>query len=126
MSGNDITGTIITQQHPTKLPIKNTVGFCTKNCSFSRIFILEQIVSIFKTTNDCQMGQFLLRKENSPELQSFAHIEEFALKKNNSIRLNSFNEACSQHLRLYYIVDGKFDWLINGETYTLYPTDLAV
>jgi AraC-like DNA-binding protein len=76
--------------------------------------------------NDCQMGQFLLRKENSPELQSFTHIEEFALKKNNSIRLNSFNEAYSQHLRFYYIVDGKFDWLINDETYTLYPTDLAV
>jgi len=44
MSGNDITGTIITQQHPRKLPIKNAVGFCTKNCSFSRIFIVEHIL----------------------------------------------------------------------------------
>jgi AraC-like DNA-binding protein len=72
------------------------------------------------------MGQFLLRKENSPELQSFAHIDEFALKKNNSIKLNSFNEARSQHLRLYYIVDGKFDWLINNERHSLYPSDLAI
>ena len=72
------------------------------------------------------MSQFLLRQENSPELQQFVHINEFALKKNNSIRLNSFNDACSECLRFYYILDGKFDWVINGESYTLYPTDLAI
>lgn len=72
------------------------------------------------------MSQFLLRQENSPELQKFVHINEFALKKNNSIRLNSFNDACSECLRFYYILDGKFDWRINNENYTLYPTDLAI
>jgi AraC-like DNA-binding protein len=72
------------------------------------------------------MGQFLLRHENSPELQQFQHINEFALKKNNSIRLNSFNDACPECLRLYYILDGKFDWVINSENYTLYPADLAI
>ncbi|MGZ5222391.1 MAG: AraC family transcriptional regulator, partial [Chitinophagaceae bacterium] len=63
---------------------------------------------------------------HSPELRQFAHINEFALKKNNSIRLNSFNNVCSVCLRFYYILDGKFDWVINGENYTLYPTDLAI
>lgn len=72
------------------------------------------------------MSQFLLRQGNSPELQQFAHINEFTLKKNSSIRLNSFNTGCSECLRLYYIVDGKFDWVINNENYTLYPTDLAI
>jgi AraC-like DNA-binding protein len=72
------------------------------------------------------MSQFLLRQENSPELQQFAHINEFALKKNNSIKLNSFKTACSECLRLYYILDGKFDWVINNENYTLYPNDLAI
>jgi AraC-like DNA-binding protein len=71
------------------------------------------------------MSQFLLQ-ENSPELRQFVHINEFALKKNNSIRLNSFNNACSVCLRFYYILDGKFDWVINGEYYTLYPSDLAI
>ena len=71
------------------------------------------------------MSQFLLQ-ENSPELRQFVHINEFALKKNNSIRLNSFDNACSVCLRFYYILDGKFDWVINGEYYTLYPTDLAI
>jgi AraC-like DNA-binding protein len=72
------------------------------------------------------MSQFLLRQGNSPELQQFAHINEFTFKKNSSIRLNSFNTGCSECLRLYYILDGKFDWVINSENYTLYPTDLAI
>ena len=71
------------------------------------------------------MSQFLLQ-ENSPELRQFVHINEFALKKNNSIRLNSFNNVCSVCLRFYYILEGKFHWAINGEYYTLYPTDLAI
>jgi len=72
------------------------------------------------------MSQFLLEQENSPELRPFVHINEFALKKNNSIRLNSFNNVSSECLRLYYILEGKFDWVINGEYFTLYPTDLAI
>jgi AraC-like DNA-binding protein len=72
------------------------------------------------------MSQFVLRHEDSRELQKFVHINEFALKKNNSISLNSFNDPCSEYLRFYYIVDGKFDWVINRDNYTLYPTDLAM
>ena len=72
------------------------------------------------------MSQFLLEHQNSPELRPFVHISEFALKKNNSIRLNSFNDFNSTCLRFYYILEGKFDWIINGENYTLYPTDLAI
>jgi len=72
------------------------------------------------------MAQFILRHENSAELKQFVHINEFALKKNNSIRLNSFNDTCSEYLRFYYILDGKFEWVIKRESYTLYPTDLAI
>jgi len=72
------------------------------------------------------MGQFLLRQEESAELTPFAQIHEFALKKNNSISLNSFNDPLSQCLRFFYIQDGKFEWLINKENCSLYPTDLAM
>jgi len=72
------------------------------------------------------MAQFVLRHENSAELKQFVHINEFALKKNNSIRLNSFDETCSEYLRFYYILDGKFEWVVNRESFTLFPTDLAV
>jgi AraC-like DNA-binding protein len=72
------------------------------------------------------MSQFLLQQDNSPELKPFVQINEFAQKKNNSIQLNSFNDPCSKCLRFYFILDGKFDWVINKENYTLYPTDLAI
>ncbi len=72
------------------------------------------------------MSQFVLRHETAHELQKFVHIDEFAFKKNNAISLNSFNAPCSEHLRFYYIIDGKFDWIINNERFTLYPTDLAL
>jgi len=64
------------------------------------------------------MSQFLLRHENSPELIQFGQINEFAFIKNSSIRLNSFNNTCSEYLHFYFILDGKFDWVINNENHT--------
>lgn len=69
------------------------------------------------------MGQFIIRQGISSELRDFMHIHEFSLVKNNVIRLNSFNDSSSEFLRFYYIIDGKFEWAINGENYTLFPTD---
>ena len=67
----------------------------------------------------------LLRQENSHELQ-FVPVNEFELKKNNSIRLKSFNDACPECMRFYYIPDGKSDWLVNRENYIFYPGSLAI
>lgn len=72
------------------------------------------------------MSQFVLRHGGARELQQFVHIDEFALKKNNAISLNSFNNPCSDYLRFFYILDGKFDWVIDDQNHTLYPTDLAM
>ncbi len=72
------------------------------------------------------MVQFILQQANSPELKYFPHIDEFALKKVNSISLDSFSNVISECFRLYYIMEGKFEWIINGEHHVLYPTDLAV
>lgn len=67
------------------------------------------------------MNQFLLQHEISPELQQLQYSNESVVKKNNSIKLNSFEDTCRQCFRFYYILDGKFNWTINSETYTLYP-----
>jgi AraC-like DNA-binding protein len=72
------------------------------------------------------MNQFLLQQGTSKELELFPHIIEFALKKNNSIQLNSLPEATSDSLRIYYIVDGRFDWLIHGAHHIVYPLDIAI
>lgn len=72
------------------------------------------------------MNQFLLRQGSSNELKIFPHIIEFALKRNNSIQLNSFLPSSSDHIRFYYVLDGRFEWFIQQRHYILYPSDLAI
>jgi len=72
------------------------------------------------------MNQFHLQQGHSKELQLFEHIAEFALKKNNTIHLNSFPTAVTEYLRIYYIMDGKFNWIINQQHHILYPGDAAL
>ncbi len=72
------------------------------------------------------MNQFLLQQETSIELQLFPNIVEFALKKNSSIQLNSFPETTLDHIRIYYIIDGKFEWIINEQNHVLFPFDVAM
>jgi len=74
---------------------------------------------------DCHMNQFVLQQGNAKELRLFPHILELGIKKNNSIQINSFNKSKSHGLRLYYIIDGKFDWIINNRNCVLYPGDIA-
>ena len=71
------------------------------------------------------MNVFLLKKE-SKELQLFSHIIEFAFKKSATIQFDSLKKETSKYLRLYYVVDGKFEWIIDGQHHILYPGDLAV
>ena len=72
------------------------------------------------------MNQFTLQQGSSRELELSPHIKEFALRKNNTIQLDSFIPVLSETLRCYYIVDGKFEWVINGQHLVLYPGDMAL
>ncbi len=72
------------------------------------------------------MKPFHLQQNFCKELFFFPHIIEFAFKKNSTIHLNSFNDSSTAHPRIYYITEGKFDWLIEGRHYILYPGDLAI
>ncbi|NTS42642.1 helix-turn-helix transcriptional regulator [Flavisolibacter sp. BT320] len=71
------------------------------------------------------MNQYILKNE-CKELHAFPHIIEFAFKKNNTIQFNSLKKETAQFLRFYYVIDGRFDWMIDGQHYILYPGDLAV
>jgi AraC-like DNA-binding protein len=75
-------------------------------------------------TNDC-MNQYLLKKE-CKELHAFPHIIEFVLKKINTIQFNSLKKETSSLLRFYYVIDGRFDWMIESQHHILYPGDLAI
>ena len=72
------------------------------------------------------MNPFHLKHDQSQELLAFAHIAEIAIQKNTSIQLNSFTTSRTNSIRIYYIVDGKFEWIINGQRHKLFPGDLAV
>jgi AraC-like DNA-binding protein len=87
--------------------------------------IFRATVCTFRFNDGC-MNQFLLQQGTSPELQLFPHIIEFALKKNHSIQLNSFPETTTDTLRIYYIMEGKFEWIIHNHEHILYPGDVAV
>lgn len=70
-------------------------------------------------------SQFTLRQGSAKELESFPHVKEFVLRKNTTIQLDSFVISATDSLRIYCIIDGKFEWLINQQHHVLYPGDIA-
>lgn len=71
-------------------------------------------------------SQFTLRHGSSKELDLFPHVREFAFRKVTTILLDSFVTRASDDLRLYSVIDGKFEWVIDQEYHVLYPGDVAV
>jgi AraC-like DNA-binding protein/mannose-6-phosphate isomerase-like protein (cupin superfamily) len=69
------------------------------------------------------MNQFLLQQGKSAELLSFPYILELAVKKNQTIHLHSLPVNRQPGIRIYYIIEGKFEWIINDKQYSLYPGD---
>lgn len=72
------------------------------------------------------MNQFLFQQGDSRELYLFPHIIEIALKKNHSIQLNSLPEKVFYSICIYYVIEGKFEWVIDNYNHILYPGDVAV
>jgi AraC-like DNA-binding protein len=72
------------------------------------------------------MNQFSLDRGHSKELEHFPRILEFCIRKYTSIQLNSLCTSATASIRIYYIVEGKFEWVINNRHHILYPGDLAI
>jgi AraC-like DNA-binding protein len=72
------------------------------------------------------MNQILWQQGRSKELELFPHIIELGMKKIQTIQFQSFPVEEREGLRIYYVLEGKFEWIINGNTYKLYPSDLAL
>jgi AraC-like DNA-binding protein len=72
------------------------------------------------------MNQFVLQQGKSAELRLFPHILEVGVKKNGSIQLNTFVTTIIESIRIYYIIEGKFEWRINHQAHVFYPGDVAV
>lgn len=72
------------------------------------------------------MNQFILQQGNSKELRPFPYILELGIKKNISIRLGSFPVCAAAGIRIFYVLEGKFEWCISNQRYVLYPGDAAL
>ena len=72
------------------------------------------------------MNQFVLQHGKSSELQLFPHILELGMKKNGSIQPDTFPTTVTDGLRIYHIIDGRFEWRINHEPHVFYPGDVAL
>jgi len=72
------------------------------------------------------MNQFELQHDKSAELRPFPHILEVGTKKNGAIRLNTFPSTTTESVRIYYIIEGRFEWLIDKQPYLFYPEDVAL
>ncbi|MFD0997665.1 AraC family transcriptional regulator [Ohtaekwangia kribbensis] len=72
------------------------------------------------------MNQFYFHHEHSSELAGFPHISEIGIRKITNIQLDSLVTTTTTSIRIYYILDGKFEWSINDRCYVLYPGDLAI
>lgn len=72
------------------------------------------------------MNQFLLQQGRSKELELFPHIIELGMKKIQTIQFHSLRIEENTHFRIYYIQEGKFEWIIDRSPYILYPADLAM
>lgn len=72
------------------------------------------------------MNQFVLQHSKSPELRLFPHLLEVGVKKNGSIQLHAFPSTATEGVRIYYIIEGKFEWRINHQSCIFYPGDVAV
>ncbi len=72
------------------------------------------------------MNQFFLGHGQSGELDAFQHIVEIAIRKNTNIQLNSLCSTTSDSVRIYYVLEGKYEWIIQNRHHILYPGDLAI
>lgn len=72
------------------------------------------------------MNQFFLHHQQSKELEMFPHVLEIAIRKNTTIQLNSLSNSTSDSIQVYYVLEGKFEWVIEERHSVLFPDDLAV
>ncbi|MDR6562027.1 MULTISPECIES: AraC family transcriptional regulator [unclassified Arcicella] len=72
------------------------------------------------------MSQFILYQGKAKELSYFPYIIEFANYKIQNIQLNSQEIKTNEGIRICLIIDGKFDWVIDGQPYLLYPNDVSL
>ncbi|MCU0326995.1 MAG: AraC family transcriptional regulator [Spirosomaceae bacterium] len=72
------------------------------------------------------MSQYSLHKGKSPELEGFDCILAFSEKKIQHVQPNSLHISVSEGIKIFYVLEGKFDWMVDSQEVTLYPNDVCL
>ncbi|CAN1578259.1 DNA-binding transcriptional regulator AraC [Spirosomataceae bacterium] len=72
------------------------------------------------------MNYFSLTKGKSEEISSWPHVFEFSKMKIQSVKADSFLMEENQGVTFMYVLDGKYYWTIENQTFTVFPNDLVV
>lgn len=72
------------------------------------------------------MSHFSLHKGKSPEIQAFPHLIEFFRKKIQQVLPNSMPVKENQGLKIVFVLEGKFEWIIDSQSITVYPNDTVL
>jgi AraC-like DNA-binding protein len=72
------------------------------------------------------MNHFSFLKGKSLEISPWPQIVEFSKVKIQTIKANSFLLEENLEFKFIYVVDGKYYWTIDNQTYTVFPHDLVV
>ncbi|MEQ8552583.1 MAG: AraC family transcriptional regulator [Cyclobacteriaceae bacterium] len=70
--------------------------------------------------------QFTLSNGDSIELEPFPHIMVFGQRKSAIVELHSFEITTAEQLCVFNILEGKFDWVIDGKHQLIYPGDTVL
>ena len=78
---------------------------------------------MYFTVHSFVMNKLVYRKEIGEDLLLFPHILEAGVRKNSAIQLNAFPATGVDYLRIYYIHEGKFEWILGQKKLVLFPGD---
>lgn len=69
------------------------------------------------------MNKLVYKKGISESLSVFPHILETGYRKNTAIQLQQFPLTTAGYLRVYFIHEGKFEWMLDKSPLVLFPGD---
>jgi AraC-like DNA-binding protein len=72
------------------------------------------------------MNPFEWYQGKTGDLSEFPFILEFVHQKIQQIELNSMVIDAKKGIRIYFINEGRFDWVIDNKPFLLYPNDAAI
>jgi len=69
---------------------------------------------------------FYLRQQQLKEMLLFDDIIELAIEKNTAVQHNSFEATTCKEFRIYFIVEGKFEWQIGEKEFCISSGDIVI